>query len=88
MLLYILHTHIVKKQKSIEPYTNACCGYTLPAALHICASTRIAHWDGESSPMKGGGGEHGLQHRKREWHCSQREKGDETWAKKKKIQTV
>lgn len=44
MLLYILHTHRVKKKKSMKAYTNACCGYTLPAALHICARTSTARW--------------------------------------------
>lgn len=63
MLFSILHTHRVKKkkEKSMKAHTNACCGYTLPAALHICASTPTAHWDGESSPKEGGGG-HGLPH--------------------------
>lgn len=69
VVVHTAHSHSKKKKKSMKPYTNACCGSTLPAALHICASTPTVCWDGESSSK---GGEDSLPHGQRERHRSQR----------------
>lgn len=49
----------------MKAYTNGCCGYTLPAALHCCVSEPGGMESSAAFP-KEGGGEHSLPHGERE----------------------
>lgn len=82
-LLYTAHS-----QKSMKAHTNGCGGYTLPAALHLCASASLPGGMESSAALpKQGGGEETLPHGERERPPRAEVEG---WnnANKKKIQTV
>lgn len=50
--------HTAHSQKSMKAYTNGCGGYTLPAALHLCASASLPGGMESSAALpKEGGGE-------------------------------
>lgn len=77
-----------KLTKINEAYTNGCGGYTLPAALHLCASASLPGGMESSAALpKEGGGEEILPHGERERPPRAEVEG---WnnANKKKIQTV
>lgn len=72
----------------MKAYTNGCGGYTLPAALHLCASASLPGGMESSAALpKEGGGEDALPHGERERPPRAEVEGGNN-ANKKKVQTV